>query len=113
MWEASLHSAEKSVTTGNGHCYLRVIRFPSRYLCEIMTPFKYIAKFAELLCSRSGGYFNETEKLRNHYGKTPASDEVREEVRLPDTTGTKGVWICKPEIQINHNVFSACDCKCI
>lgn len=69
MWEASLRSPENSITTGNGHCYLGVIRYPSQYLCEIITPFKYSAEFAELLCSRSRGYFNEMEKLRNHYGK--------------------------------------------
>lgn len=68
-----------------------VIRYPSQYLHEIITSLKCIAEFVECLCSHSRGYFNEPGKLRNHYGKTPASDELREEVRLPDTTDTEGV----------------------
>lgn len=79
-----------------------VIRYPSQYLHEITTPLKHIAEFAELLCSHSRGYFNETEKLRNRYGKPPASDELR--VRLLDTMDTESLNLQARNTNVKHDV---------
>lgn len=71
--------------------YMSVIRYPSQYLHEIVTPLKYIAEFAEFLCSHSRGYFNETKKLRNHYGKTPASDKTKGAGKTSDIMDTESL----------------------